>query len=346
MTGRGQRSTAEPEGLRVGLTYDLRSEYLAAGHDEVDTAEFDQPETIDAIAEALEGLGCAVDRIGSARQLAARLTAGDRWQLVFNLCEGLRGFGRESLVPALLDEWDIPYVFSDPLACALTLHKGVAKQVVRAAGVATPDFAVVGAGDDPAAISLPYPLFAKPVAEGTGKGVTTASRARTAAELRSTCSDLLARFRQPVLVETYLPGREFTVGIVGTGPAAAALGTMEVHLGPAADPGVYTYDNKEHWEDRVTYSMLADPGLRTAVEDTALAAWRALGCRDGGRVDIRLDAGGVPNFLEANPLAGLHPGHSDLPFICRFQGIPYAELIRRIVTSAADRAGLALPARP
>jgi D-alanine-D-alanine ligase len=109
---------------------------------------------------------------------------------------------------------------------------------------------------------------------------------------------------------------------------------------------VYTYANKEHWEERVTYSMLADPVLRAAIEDTALAAWRALGCRDGGRIDIRLDAGGSPNFLEANPLAGLHPGHSDLPFICRFQGISYPELIRRIVASAAERAGLTLPAPP
>jgi D-alanine-D-alanine ligase len=342
----GQQAAAGPAGLRVGLTYDLRSEYLAAGYSEVETAEFDQPETIDAIAAALDGLGCTVERIGSARQLAARLGAGDRWDLVFNLCEGLRGFGRESLVPALLDEWDIPYVFSDPLACAVTLHKGVAKHIVRAAGVATPDFAVIAEGDDPGAVALPYPLFAKPVAEGTGKGVSTTSRAGTPAELQSTCRALLERFRQPVLVETYLSGREFTVGIVGTGPHAVPLGTMEVHLGPAADPGIYTYANKEHWEGRVTYSLLADEGLRSAVEATALAAWRALGCRDGGRVDIRLDAGGTPNFLEANPLAGLHPGHSDLPFICRFQGIPYAELIRRIVASAATRSGLVLPAAP
>jgi D-alanine-D-alanine ligase len=332
--------------MLIGLTYDLRSEYLAAGYDEVETAEFDQPETIDAIAGALESLGCQVDRIGSARQLAARLTAGDRWALVFNVCEGLHGFGRESLVPALLDDWGIPYVFSDPLACAISLHKGIAKTVVRSAGVATPDFAVIGAIGELAGVALPFPLFAKPVAEGTGKGVSSASRADDRAGLRSACDTLLSGFRQPVLVETFLPGREFTVGIVGTGAAATALGTMEVHLGPAADPGIYTYANKEHWEGRVTYSLLAEPALRADVEATALAAWRALCCRDGGRIDIRLDAAGAPNFLEANPLAGLHPGHSDLPFICRFQGIPYGELIHRIVASAATRAGLALPSGP
>ena len=326
--------------MRVGLTYDLRSEYLAAGYSDVDTAEFDQPETIDAIAAALGRLGLNVDRIGNVRQLTARLTAGDRWDLVFNFCEGLHGFGRESLVPALLDAWQIPYVFSDPLACAVTLHKGVAKQVVRGHRLATPDFAVVNSADEVRQLGLRFPLFAKPVAEGTGKGVSAASRARSVEELVTVVAALLARYQQPVIVEEFLPGREFTVGLVGTGPAARAIGTMEVHLGPTADPGVYTFDNKEHWEGRVTYSLLTEEPLLTAVESLAVGAWRALGCRDGGRLDIRLDAAGVPSFIEANPLAGLNPGHSDLPFICRFKGIPYDELLRRILVSALDRAGL------
>ena len=326
--------------MRVGLTYDLRSEYLAAGYSDVDTAEFDQPETIDAIAAALGRLGLNVDRIGNVRQLTARLTAGDRWDLVFNFCEGLHGFGRESLVPALLDTWQIPYVFSDPLACAVTLHKGVAKQVVRGHGLATPDFGVVDSADEARHLGLRFPLFAKPVAEGTGKGVSAASRARSVEELVTVVAALLARYQQPVIVEEFLPGREFTVGLVGTGPAARAIGTMEVHLGPTADPGVYTFDNKEHWEGRVTYSLLTEEPLLTAVESLAVGAWRALGCRDGGRLDIRLDAAGVPSFIEANPLAGLNPGHSDLPFICRFKGIPYDELLRRILVSALERAGL------
>ncbi len=328
--------------MRVGLTYDLRSEYLAAGYSEVDTAEFDQPETIDAIAGALARLGLTVIRIGNARSLVAKLSAGERWDLVFNFCEGLHGFGRESLVPALLDAWQIPYVFSDPLACAVTLHKGVAKHLVRGHGIATPDFAVVENAEDARRLDLRYPLFAKPVAEGTGKGVSTASRAASADQLVATCAALLTRYRQPVLVEEFLPGREFTVGLVGTGAATEALGTMEVHLGPKADPGVYTYDNKEHWEGRVSYSLLAEQPLLAAVETLAIRAWQALGCRDGGRLDIRLDAAGQPSFLEANPLAGLHPGHSDLPFICRFKGIPYDELLRRILVSAMQRAGVAL----
>ncbi len=323
--------------MRVGLTYDLRDEYLAAGYSEVDTAEFDQPETIDAIADALQRQGMVVDRIGNARQLSGRLVTGDRWDLVFNFCEGLHGFGREALVPALLDAWLIPYVFSDPLACAITLHKGVAKHVVRGHGLATPDFAVIETPGDIAKIGLRYPLFVKPVAEGTGKGVSAASRVESPAALKAVCRALLDQYRQPVLVEEFLPGREFTVGVLGTGAAAEAIGTMEVQLGPRGDQGIYTFDNKEHWEGRVNYSLLAEEPLLQEIETLAIGAWRALGCRDGGRLDIRLDAHGIANFIEANPLAGLHPGHSDLPFICKFKGIPYDELIRRIVASALSR---------
>lgn len=326
--------------MQVGLTYDLRSEYLAAGYSDLETAEFDQPETVEAIAGALGRLGFSIERIGNARQLVSRLMTGERWDLVFNFCEGLHGFGRESLVPALLDTWRIPYVFSDPLSCAVTLHKGIAKHVVRGHGLATPDFAVISTPDEIRNVCLKFPLFAKPVAEGTGKGISTASRADSPEELAAVCSTLLTEYQQPVLVEEFLPGREFTVGVTGTGTNTCAIGTMEVHLGPKADPGVYTFDNKEHWEERVTYSLLTAEPLLTAVEKLAVDAWRALGCRDGGRLDIRLDAAGIPGFLEANPLAGLHPGHSDLPFICRFKGIPYDELIRRIVASAITRAGL------
>ncbi len=332
--------------MRVGLTFDLRSEYLAAGYSEVETAEFDQPATIDAITAALGRLGFEVDQVGSARRLIARLTAGDRWDLVFNVCEGLHGFGRESLVPALLDAWQIPYVFSDPLACAVTLHKGVAKHIIRGHGLPTPDFVVVDAAEDLRGLTFGFPVFAKPVAEGTGKGVSSASKAASLEELSLVTRRLLDQYRQPVIVEAFLPGREFTVGLIGTGSAARAIGTMEVHLGPKADPGIYTFDNKEHWEGRVTYSLLQEEPLRAQIEELAVRCWRALGCRDGGRLDFRLDEAGNPSFLEANPLAGLHPGHSDLPFICRFMAIPYDELIRGIVASALSRAGLSAPVEP
>jgi D-alanine-D-alanine ligase len=325
--------------MRVGLTYDLRDHYLAAGYSPEETAEFDSVDTIEAIAGALRHLGHDLDRIGTVRQLAQRLVAGERWELIFNIAEGLKGVGREAQVPALLDAYDIPYTFSDPLVMALALHKGMAKRVVRDAGVPTAPFAVVESLADVGAVDLRFPLFVKPVAEGTGKGVTPASRVAGKAALSKICRQLLDRYRQPVLVESLLPGREFTVGILGAGQAAEAIAVMEIVMTEQADCGVYSYRNKEECESRVVYRLAEDAEAKAAAA-VALGAWRALGCRDGGRVDVRQDAAGRPMFLEANPLAGLHPTHSDLPIMCALAGIAYETLIGRIVDAALRRCGL------
>lgn len=322
--------------MRIGVTYDLRSDYLAMGMSEEETAEFDSEVTIAAICAALDALGHESERIGNVRRLAERLVAGDRWDAVFNICEGVKGVAREAQVPALLDAYDIPYVFSDPLTLALALDKGMAKHVVRDRGVPTPDFAVIATAADIGRVALPYPLFLKPVAEGSGKGVGENSRVRNADELRRTAARLLEKFRQPVLVETFLPGREFTVGITGTGEDAAVLGTMEVVWTEKASAHGYGYENKEHFEDRMVYRPARDDEAKRA-EQVALAAWRALRCRDGGRVDLRSDAGGQPHFMEVNPLAGLNPERSDLVFIARFEGISYQTIIARIMASFLKR---------
>lgn len=325
--------------MRIGMTYDLRSDYLAAGYGEEETAEFDRESTIDAIEGTLRGLGHVPVRIGNLTHLLPRLLAGERWDLVFNIAEGLYGLGRESQVPAMLDAFRIPYVFSDPLVLALTLHKGMAKHVVRDQGIPTPDFAVIARTEDTATVNLPYPLFAKPVAEGTGKGVTPTSKINEPARLQSACAELLATFKQPVLVETFLPGREFTVGIVGNGKSARSVGLMEVVLLEKAEAEVYSYHNKEFCEELVEYRVVDDPEAQKAVE-VALAAWHALGCQDGGRVDLRSDAKGLPHFIEVNPLAGLHPEHSDLCIIATKYGISYQTLIGEIVQAAITRLGL------
>lgn len=324
--------------MRIGLTYDLRDDYLKLGYDDQQVAEFDRADTIDALESALRSLGHEPDRIGRVGALLERLAAGARWDLVFNIAEGVSttGIGREAQVPILLDLHNIPYVFADPLVCCLSLHKGMTKRVIRDLGLPTPDFAIVESAADIDRIGLPYPLFAKPVAEGSSKGVTGASRICSRPELDAVCRSLLARFHQPVIIETFLPGREFTVGIVGTGDAAQAVAAMEVHLLPAADDGVYTYNNKENCEELVRYSLAQGP-IRDEAFALALAAWRGLGCRDAGRVDVRADAAGRLNFIEVNVLPGLHPEHSDLPILSTMAGLSYRDLISRILASAISR---------
>jgi len=322
--------------MKIGITYDLKADYLREGYSDEDAAEFDGVETIAAIESALRSFGHATDRIGHVRSLAGRLVRGDRWDLVFNIAEGLKGFGREAQVPALLDAYEIPYTFSDPLVLSVSLHKGMAKRIVRDLGVPTPYFVVVESLSDVAGIDHPFPLFIKPVAEGTSKGISKASKVRNRAELLSGCAKLLERFHEPVLVEAFLPGREFTVGIVGTESDAAALGVAEILLKADAEPEIYSFSNKKNYQARVSYRLADDLVAATAAK-MALSVWKGLGCRDAGRVDFRCDGEGRANFLEVNPLAGLHPEDSDIVILSRMKGIPYATLIETIVASAMKR---------
>jgi len=328
--------TAKISKLNIGITYDLRQDYLAEGYSPEETAEFDRPDTIDALEEALLFHGYAVRRIGNIKSLVKCLAAGERWDMVFNIAEGLNGFGREAQIPALLEAYRIPFTFSDSLVLCLTLHKGITQTVVRSLGLPTPDFFVLSTPEDWLKVPLPFPLFAKPVAEGTGKGINATSKITSTGELEFQCRSLMAKFNQPVLVETYLPGREFTVGIVGTGGAARVLGVVEIILKEDAERHAYSYVNKEHYGDLVEYRLVDDPAALKAAE-IALAVWRGLGCRDGGRIDLRADAAGEPRFLEINPLAGLHPRHSDLPILCALKGISYEQLIGYIMESAWQR---------
>jgi D-alanine-D-alanine ligase len=331
--------------MKIGLTYDLREEYLKLGYDEQQVAEFDSPETIGAIESALRGLGHRTVRIGRVRSLIERLERGERWDLVWNIAEGLSstGIAREAQVPTVLDLYGVPYTFADPMVCALTLHKAMTKRVVRDLGVPTPAFALVEREADIAGVDLPYPLFAKPVAEGSSKGVFGTSRVGNAGELRSVCTDLLNRYRQGVLVETFLPGREFTVGLVGTGDNARAIAALEVNLLPGGDDGVYSYGNKENWRKVVRYTLAEGPVAADACA-LALKAWRGIGGRDGGRVDIRAAADGTLNFIEVNVLPGLKPEHSDLPILADLAGVRYPQLIGRILDSAMERIMAPAPA--
>ena len=323
--------------LKIGITYDLRDDYLKEGYGLEETAEFDLPDTIEAIEKVILDNGYQADRIGNIKSLARRLVAGDRWDLVFNIAEGMHGFGREAQVPALLEAYNIPYTFSDPLGNAVTLHKGITKQIIRNLGIPTADFALVNSAKEIENVNLPFPVFAKPVAEGTGKGITALSKITNRKKLQKVCKHLLKTFGQPVLVETYLPGREFTVGILGTGKDARALGTLEVILRPDAEKNAYSYENKEHYDKLVEYALVNDDEAQKAM-GISLMTWRALDLKDAGRIDLRSNVHGVPHFMEVNSLAGLNPVRSDLSILCSKIGMSYHKLISAIIKSALKRA--------
>lgn len=325
--------------LKIGITYDLRDDYLKEGYGLEETAEFDLPDTIEAIEKVILDNGFQADRIGNVTALTRRLAADNRWDLVFNIAEGMYGFGREAQIPALLDAYNIPYTFSDPLGHTLSLHKGITKHVLRDLGIPTPDFAVVNSDAEIDKVNLPFPLFAKPVAEGTSKGITALSKITNHEELYRTCKHLLRTFKQPALIERYLPGREFTVGILGTGKNANALGVIEVILKPMAEQNAYSYENKEHYENLVQYVLVDDDEARQA-KGIALKVWRYLDLKDAGRVDLRSDAHGAPHFMEVNSLAGLNPKRSDLPILCNLLGMSYHVLISSIIESALRRADI------
>jgi len=325
--------------MRIALVYDLRDDYRVLGYSEEEVAEFDNVETIDQLAGALKALGCEVTRVGRGQALAARLVEGDRYDLVFSIAEGLKGRSREAQVPALCELFDQPYLFSDPLTMSACLDKAVAKRLMRDTGVPTASFAVAERNAEEVADWADFPAFVKPLAEGTGKGCEAASLVQTRGELRDAVTRVIARYGQPALVERYLPGREFTVGIVGNGPDARVLGVCEILLRANAEANVYSLQNKELCEELVTYAPADDAEARLA-GTRALEAYRALECRDAARIDFRSDANGEPYFLEANPLAGLNPWHSDLPILAAQNGIDFVALIGLIVDAGLARYGM------
>ncbi len=320
----------------IGLTYDLKDDYIAQGYTAQEVAEMDSLITIDAIDSAIKHLGHTTVKIGNITSLVQYLAHGNRCDLVFNIAEGLHGLCREAQIPALLDAYQIPYVFSDSFILAISLHKGITKAIVREHHVPTADFFVIRDISDVDRVDLPYPLFIKPVGGGTGMGITSQSIVNHKEDLSNLCGFLLKEFNQPVLVETYLEGREFTVGITGTKEHSSAIGVMEIIVDPSSDKGIYSYNTKQDYITVAEYHLV-EGDVAAECEKVALSAWNALGCRDGGRIDLKMDGNGKVNFLEVNPLAGLNPIDSDLPILCYKKGLTYQDLITKIVNSAITR---------
>lgn len=335
--------------MRIGITFDLKSEAPApAGAPDDLHEEFDNPATIEAIAEVLRGFGHEVELLGDGRALLERLLA-DPPDFVFNIAEG-QGIGRarEARVPAVLEMLGIPYSGSDPLTLAVTLDKDCAKRLVASAGVAVPRGVVVEAGDPlPQAYAggLGFPVIVKPAWEGSSKGIRGKSIVDRPEQLAATVAWLNRDHQQPVLIEEYIEGDELTVGVLGNDPPRI-LGVMRVLPTEPTERFIYSLEIKRDFERLVRYECPAPLGdaATKAVHESALAAYRILGCRDVSRIDFRL-RDGVPYFLEVNPLPGLNPGSGDLVIMSRLRGWTYPQLLEEIFRAACSRMSPAGAAR-
>ena len=329
--------------MEIGIAYDLRSAYegAVAGPDDR-LEEYDGEGTVNAIAGVLEKLGHRPRPLGGGKAFVEGVMRRPPG-LVFNIAEGFGTRSREAHVPAVLEMLRVPFTHSDPLTLSLSLDKAMCKRVVASAGVPTPAFRVLRAPAEAKSLELAYPVMAKPVGEGSSMGIRKSSRATDAAALACEIARQVRDYEQPVLVEEFCSGPEFTVGILGTGPDARVIGVMEI--APTAGPAesfVYSLEVKRNYEQEVVYHVppKQPAALVGEVERVALAAYRALDCRDVGRVDVRVGKGHQPMFLEVNPLPGLDPKKSDIVILGRGMGVTYEQIVGGIVESARARYSL------
>jgi len=327
--------------LKVGITYNLKKDFTRQENQPIDLLEeFDSEETVDAIRKALENEGHEVIKLGGDIGLIDRLRQASV-DIVFNIAEGLRGRNREAHIPALLEFLNIPYTGSDPLTLSLTLDKAMAKRIVMSQGIPTPRFKKVEKMEDLDPLDCRYPLFVKPCYEGSSKGVRLDSKILDPSSLKEKVRGLLETYDSPLLVEEFIRGPEFTVGILGN-EAPLVLGVMQIEVkGSPLEESIYSLEIKREWEEKVRYHCppSMDPTLLKKVEDVALRSYRALDCRDVSRVDIRVGEGQIPYFLEINPLPGLSPVYGDLVIMARSMGWEYAELVKTIFYHALKRYG-------
>lgn len=325
--------------MKIGLAVTLKSAAANdVGRPDDWQEEFDSPATVAGLRSALEANGHTVVELGDGRALIEHLLR-EPPEIVFNIAEGTGvGRSREARVPAVCEMLGVPYTGSDPLTLAVGLDKDVARRLVAAAGVPVPKGFVVSKNQPYDTDDVPYPAIIKPAWEGSSKGVRGKCIVHSPSELKDRLPSLWQDYEQPVLVEEFIAGEEWTVGVLGNDPPRV-LGAMHVIPRKPTAEFVYSLEVKRDWENQVRYEY-RKPDPNSALDANALAAYRALGCRDISRIDFRI-RDGVPYFLEANPLPGLNADTGDIVLIARAMNLTHAALVNSIVDTALQRLGLA-----
>lgn len=337
----GEELAPEPAaGLTIGLTYNLKKGIH--GKTEDHEAEYDSIETVHAIRNSLEKLGGNVVLLEADPFLAGKLS-GQKIDIVFNIAEGIRGRGREAEVPALLNVFGIPFVGSDETTLCVALDKALAKRLLSTYGIPTPKFRLITEplkeNDD----KFTFPAIVKPNAEGSSKGIPDACVTDNLSGLRKMLDRNFDLYGQDMLVEEFIPGREFTVGLLGNGKDLKVFTPMEiVYLKQDEKYKIYSYNVKKNYQKLIRYDCPPEIERKSIQKMIRLAKkiYNALSCKDFARIDFRLSEEGKVYFIEINPLPGLAPGYSDYPMLADFNGMKYDTLVQNILLSALKRHGI------
>lgn len=304
-------------------------------------SEFDSPVTIDTIVDALKAKGHTVFRVEANAGLPQWFLS-HKVDLVFNIAEGIRGANREAQVPAILESLKIPCTGSSSVTLALALDKAKTKQILAFEGIPTPPWQLFPTPTTTLNPRLEFPLIAKPNREGSSKGIWRENVVGDEASLRRQVARIYEHYRQEVLVEEFIDGKELTVGILG----GSVLPILEIDFSSCKESGEFFYswrmkefqgDAKQGLVPLLHCPARLDAATTEKVQQAALKAHKALGCMDFSRIDIRLRADGTPFVLEVNPLPGLNPLDSNFPIMTKAAGISHEALIQRIVDLAAVR---------
>lgn len=342
--------TDPPQLLHVGITYNLKKSRHDGEQDRQSTglvpadieAEYDDITTIMAIKEVLEGRRCRVTLLEADRELPVKL-AEHKPDIVFNIAEGIYGRGREAQVPALLNFYGIPYTGSDETTLCIALDKALTKRILSTYGIRTPKDRVITKDQTQMTGRFHFPAIVKPNAEGSSKGISDVAVVANRRELQNLILKNISLYKQDMLVEEYISGREFTVGIYGNSEDTRVFPPMEICYIRQNNPyNIYSYDVKRNYKEFIRYECPANISKETETEmvDTARKIYEVLSCKDFARIDFRLSPQGEPYFIEINPLPGLAPGYSDFPMIAEFCGMDYSALVWNVLKSAMKRYGI------
>lgn len=337
--------------MRVALTYNLKKDVgEGEGLPSDFYAECDDPETVEAVRDAIE------ERHGEVLMVEADEDAFEKFRrlrpdIVFNMAEGVWGDSRESQIPSILEMLRIPYTGSNPLTLALCLNKARTKEVLSYYGIPTARFVVARSASLEIEKYLSFPMFVKPLLEGSSKGIKNDSIVRDVEALRKKVASVLEEYRQPALVEEYLDGREFTVALMGNGDGLRALPIVEMNYSalPAGVNPIYSYEAKWILDTPDApldiFSCPADltPRLKSAIEAVSKDAFSALEVRDWCRIDVRLDSTGTPHIIELNPLPGILKDpkqNSCYPKAARAAGMTFTGMVNSVLDAAIQRYGI------